>query len=328
MAVQEIAYVELYTRNSPAAVDYLTSSLGFTRVADSVLADRSSVLLRQGEAQLILTSGRGIWKFLDEHGDGIADIALTCDEVGATGRAAQAAGAQVCSPRSGDPVVSGFGGVCHTLLPSADSAAPKLPSGRRWTATPGAPTRPVGRVRSLDQVALCLEGGSLAAHADFYQKAFGFTRRSTEHIDLGEQAMDSVVLSNACERAVFTLLAPDRAKDSGQLDAFLARNGGPGVQRLAFLVEDLLAAAHDFRDRGAEFLSTPDTYFQLVAERITGMRDELLEPHGEMLQLFSRSPFERDTLFFELVQRHGARQFGDSNLRSLYEAVERDRLTA
>ena len=99
MAVHDIAYVELFTRDKVSAVDYLVSAMGFTRVADSVEYDRSSVLLRQGEVQVVVTSGRGIWKFLDEHGDGVADLALTCDDVEATAKAATAA-AQAAEPQA------------------------------------------------------------------------------------------------------------------------------------------------------------------------------------------------------------------------------------
>ncbi|MER6129257.1 VOC family protein [Streptomyces sp. NPDC001795] len=159
MAVHDIAYVELYTRDKVSALDYLVSAMGFTRVADSVEFDRSSVLLRQGEVQLIVTSGRGIWTFLDEHGDGVADIALICDDVRTTSDAATAAGATVTTFAKRGPVVSGVGDVCHTLLPADDSAT-GLPVGRNWVVAPGAPMRPTGRIQRLDHVAVCLEGAA------------------------------------------------------------------------------------------------------------------------------------------------------------------------
>jgi 4-hydroxymandelate synthase len=339
MAVQDIAYVELYTRNKVSTVDYFVAAMGFTRVADSVEVDRSSVLLRQGEVQLIITSGRGIWEFLDEHGDGVADIAMTCDDVAVTCDAAVAAGARPPGPTQGDPVVPGFGGVSHTLFPPAGSPATRLPAGRRWAPTPDSPARPTGRIELLDHVAICLEGGSLERYADFYRDAFGFSRYSSEYVAVGGQAMDSIVVRSASERVIFTLVAPDPAKEPGQLDAFLERNGGPGVQHLAFRVEDIIPAVHEFRDQGVEFLSTPSTYYDMLTERFADLRDEITQlkdaqvladrdEWGRLLQLFSRSPYERNTLFFELIQRRGSRGFGSANIRALYEAVERDRLTA
>lgn len=160
-----------------------------------------------------------------------------------------------------------------------------------------------------------------------------------EYVALGGQAMDSIVVRSASGRVTFTLVAPDPTKNPGQLDAFLERNGGAGVQHLAFLVDDIIPAVHEFRERGVEFLSTPGTYYDLLLERFPEMWDQITEllaaqvladrdEWGHLLQLFSRSPYERNTLFFELIQRQGSRGFGSANIRALYEAVERDRLTA
>ncbi|MFJ9373231.1 4-hydroxyphenylpyruvate dioxygenase [Streptomyces sp. NPDC101455] len=338
MTVHDMAHIELYTGHAPPTIDYFVSGMGFTRVADRVEADRSSILLRQGETRLIVTSGRGIWKFLDRHGDGIADIALTCDDVTETRDAALAAGAESFAPAYGNPVVSGFGSVTHTLVPHPrDPDA--WPAGRAWESAPPARNVDTGRVRLLDHVAVCVEGSALKDYAGYYGAAFGMSPYSSEYVAVGDQAMDSIVVRSASGRVTFTLVAPDPTKSPGQLDAFLDRNGGPGVQHLAFLVDEIIPAVREFRDRGVEFLSTPDTYYEMLADRFTGMRERIAELRatqiladrdewGYLLQLFSRSPYERNTLFFELIQRQGSRGFGSANIRALYEAVERDRLAA
>ncbi|SCF97905.1 4-hydroxyphenylpyruvate dioxygenase [Streptomyces sp. Ncost-T10-10d] len=340
MAVQDIAYVELFATDKVSAVDYFVSALGFTRVADSVETDRSSVLLCQGQTRLVVTSGRGIWKFLDQHGDGIADIAMTCDDVTAVGEQAVAVGAMQLSSARGNPAVQGFGGVAHTLLPAAAHAADGLlADGRRWTPIPAAPPTEPGGIRLLDHIAVCVAGDTLGEYADFYRDAFGFSRYSTEYVAVGGQAMDSIVVRSASGRVTFTLVAPDPAREPGQLNAFLERNGGPGVQHLAFLVDDIIPTVARSRERGVEFLSTPDSYYDLLAERFEGMAEQVTELRkaqvladrdewGDLLQLFTRSPYERNTLFFELIQRQGSRGFGSANIRALYEAVERDRLTS
>ncbi|MDH6217856.1 4-hydroxyphenylpyruvate dioxygenase [Streptomyces pseudovenezuelae] len=339
MPVHDIAHVEMYTRDKAATADYFVSAMGFTWVADCVEVDRSSVLLRQGDLHLVVTSGPGVWKFLDKHGDGVATIALTCDDVAATHDAAVAAGARSVGTPYGSPVVTGFGDVTHALLPVTARSATYLPPGRRWTAAPEPSARPEGPIRLLDHVAVCVEGGSLDRHADFYQDAFGFARYSSEYVAVGGQAMDSLVVRSASERVIFTLVAPDPSKEPGQLDAFLQRNAGEGVQHLAFLVDDIIPAVRACRDRGVEFLSTPDTYYEMLADRLTGLNEEIAglrdaqvladsDEWGYLLQLFTRSPYERNTLFFELIQRQGSRGFGSANIRALYEAVERDRLTA
>lgn len=337
MAVQEIAYVELYVDDLHSAVDYFTSGLGLVETARSVSTDRTCSLLEQGTVHLVVTSGPATRDFLDEHGDGIADIALTCDDVAQVGDAARTAGARVSTRADGTPVVLGFGDVSHTLLPSGGDPGTVVATGRPWTASSQAPRSTSGRCRRLDHLAVCLPAGSLDRYADFYRDSFELTRYSSEYIDTGLQGMDSIVVRNASERVTFTLVAPSQGREPGQLDAFLSRNGGPGVQHVAFLVTDIVPAVHECRERGIEFLSTPDTYYALLEERFGDMRDQIADLRaaqvladrdewGYLMQVFSRSPYERNTLFFELIQRQGSRGFGSANIRALYDAVERDRL--
>jgi 4-hydroxymandelate synthase len=343
MAVRDIGYVELYTNDKRSAADYFVSSLGFTLVAESADGDSDSVLLRQGAVQLLVTAGPATRAFLDAHGDGVADIAFTCDDVSATCAAAVAAGAEIVGSLAGSPVLSGFGGTCHTLLPSA-AAAGQLPAGHAWRVQSAEPA-PAGlagqggRILLLDHIAICIEAGALEYSADRYQEAFGLARYSSEYVEFGDQAMDSIVVRSPSGGTTFTLVEPDPAKSAGQLDAFLERNGGQGVQHLAFLVDDILPAVSEFRCRGVEFLRTPESYYEKLAERLAGMTAEIAglraaqvladrDEWGYLLQLFTRSPYERNTLFYELIQRRGARGFGSANIRALYEAVERDRLAA
>ncbi|MFE9426140.1 hypothetical protein ACFYNO_24630 [Kitasatospora sp. NPDC006697] len=208
MAVQDIAFVELYTRDKVSAVDRLVSATGFTRVADSVAADRSSVLLRRGGAQLVVTSGRGIWRFLDDHGDGVADIAFGCADVARAEAAALAAGAQPAGPDRGLPVFAGFGAVVHTLVPLR-----ALPPGRNWTPVPGPAAGPAVR---LDHLAVGLPAAAVPRYARLYRDAFGLDRRD-------EAAADRVALRAAGGRTLLTLAAADT---------------GPEVRHLAFRTGD------------------------------------------------------------------------------------------
>lgn len=346
MTAHDIEFIELYAGDEETAVEYFVSSLGFTRVADSASDREHSVLLRQGAVRLIVTGGRATEEFLDCHGDGIANIAFACDDVARTVESALAAGASLVTPVPTRPVVSGFDEICcHTLV--ARAAEPSLPGDRPWMpvraasaqATVRLPAQDPGRILLLDHVAVCVEGGSLDACANFYTNGFGIGRYSSEYTEIGDQAMDSIVVRSPSGGITFTLLAPDVTKNPGQLDAFLSRNSGPGVQHLAFGVDDIVSAVHELRDRGVEFLHTPAAYYEMLASRLPGIRAEIADLRaanvladrdewGYLLQLFTRSPHERNTLFYELVQRRGARGFGTANIRALYEAVERDRLAA
>jgi len=224
-------------------------------------------------------------------------------------------------------------------VPAPAGAYRRLPAGRLWSTVPDVQASPPGRIRQLDHVAVCVPGAALAYFADFYGRAFGMPRYSSEYLALGDQAMDSIVVRSPSGGVTFTLVAPAPAKSAGQLDAFLARNDGAGVQHLAFGVDDIIGAVGEFRGRGVQLLSTPGRYYDELVRRLPGMQAEIADLRaggiladrdewGYLLQLFTRSPYERNTLFYEFIQRRGARGFGSANIRALYEAVERDRLAA
>lgn len=332
MAAQDIEYVELYTSDMPSAVDYFVSSFGFTPMAECAEDGNRSLLLRQGTVQLVVTAGRGTEEFLEAHGDGIADIAFGCDDPAGTCERAVAAGASLASRVPGQMAVSGPGGMRHTLV--ARSAGASLPVDRPWRPLSDAPARP-GRIWLLDHVAILVEGGTMAAYADFCGEAFGLARYSGEYVEIGEQAIDSIVVRSPSGGITFTILEQDQSRKPGQLEGFIARFGGPGVQHLAFLVDDIVSAVREYGAKGVEFLHTPGAYYDTLTRRLPGISDEIAalratdvladsDEWGYLLQLFTRSPYQRNTLFYELVLRRGARGFGAANIKALYEAVERD----
>jgi 4-hydroxymandelate synthase len=336
MAAQDIEYAELYTSDMPSAVDYFVSSFGFTWMAECVGDGSRSSLLRHGTVQLVVTAGRGTEEFIEAHGDGIADIAFGCDNPARTCERAVAAGASLINRAPGKLVVSGLGDTRHTLV--TRSAGASLPSDRAWKPVSRAPARP-GRIWLLDHVAIIVEGGTLTDYANFCTEAFGLARYSGEYIEIGEQAIDSIVVRSPSGGITFTILEQDQTKKPGQVEGFISRHGGPGVQHLAFLVDDIVSAVHEFRSRGVEFLHSPNAYYDMLARRLPGIKVETADLRatnvladrdewGYLLQLFTRSPYKRNTLFYELVQRRGARGFGTANIRALYEAVERDELGA
>ena len=343
MAVLDIEYVEYFTDEAAAAAEYYSTMFGFTPVARNQAATTDSLLLTQGAVRLVVTSGPATQEFLAAHGDGVADIALSCDDPEYTLRTAAAAGAAVTRSERGRPVVSGFGDVCHTLFTSrgADLLS-RLPHGPGWRPLDGgqAPAIIAGdgdRIRLLDHVAVCIEGGTLPEVANYYTAALGLERYSSEYVTMGDQAMDSIVVRSGSGLVTFTFVAPVPGKSPGQLDGFLRRNSGPGVQHLAFLVDEIIPAVREYQDRGVEFLDTPGGYYDALAERFAGMREEIgdlrstnvladRDEWGYLLQLFTRSVTERNTMFCELIQRRGSKGFGSSNIRALYEAVERDRI--
>jgi len=332
MAAQDIEYVELYTSDMPSVVNYFASSFGFTPVAECEQDSSRSLLLRQGTVQLVVTAGREAEEFLETHGDGIADIAFGCDDPAVTCERAVAAGASLASPALGRMAVSGPDGMRHTLV--SRSVGIGLPCHRPWRSLSGTPTRP-GRIWLLDHVAILVEGGRLAGYADFCGEAFGLARYSGEYVEIGEQAVDSIVVRSPSGGITFTILEQDQARKPGQVEGFISRYGGSGVQHLAFLVDDVVSAVYEYSAQGVNFLRTPGAYYDALARRLPGIADEVAalraadvladrDEWGYLLQLFTSSPHPRNTLFYELIQRRGARGFGAANIKALYEAVERD----
>lgn len=332
MAAQDIEYIELYAGDEQAAVEYFVSSFGFTRIAESAGEDAHSTLLRQGSAQLVVTAGRGTEEFLESHGDGVADIALACDDAEQTRAMALATGAVPIRPESGKRVVSGFFGVRHTLV--TRSARNRVPADRSWSRVQEISERAQGHIRLLDHVAVCVDSGTLAECADFYASGFGIPRYSSEYVEIGEQGLDSIVVRSPSGGITFTILEQDPMKKPGQIQGFLSRNDGPGVQHLAFLVDDILSAVHEYGGRRIDFLRTPGPYYDILTDRLPDIRDEIADLRsanvladrdewGYLLQIFTYSPYQRNTMFYELVQRRGARGFGGANIKALYEAVER-----
>jgi 4-hydroxymandelate synthase len=314
-----IEYLEFFTRDLEVTVGFLTQSFGLTPVESLATTDRQSTLLRQAGMRLLVTAGPATQQYLEAHGDGIAIIAISCDDVAATRAAATAA----CAQLRGDVVVPpGHGDMGYRLLPQAPA-----------TAMPSEDAQ--ARIRCVDHLAVCVEAASMGSAERFYADAFGLQRYSGEYVAIGEQAMDSVVVRSPSGGLTLTLLEPDPSRKPGQIDAFLERNGGPGIQHVAFLIDDIVGAVRAYRETGIEFLPTPGSYYDVLVSRVGQMAesvDDLRDTNvladrdewGYLLQIFTRSPCPRDTLFFELIPRHGARGFGSANIRALYEAVERE----
>ncbi|MCB5906279.1 VOC family protein [Streptomyces pinistramenti] len=257
MTVRDISHVELYTRDKVAAVQHFVSAMGFTRVADSVEVDRSSVLLRLAGFHLVVTSGWGTWKYVSEYGAGVADVAVRCADVAATRDAALAAGATVEHSPQGNPVVSGFGGFSHTLLPAARREGHSLPAGRRWTATPGAPSEPAAPARLPGSLAFRLPADDPGGYAAFCEEVFGFARLAAGRVPRSGRPAGSVAVRGASEQVALAL-PPAACHGPGERGAFLDGSDGAEADRLVFLVDDMPSAAREFDDLGVRFLDPFD----------------------------------------------------------------------
>jgi 4-hydroxymandelate synthase len=189
-------------------------------------------------------------------------------------------------------------------------------------------------LRAVDHLAVCLAAGDLPGTVDHYQKVFGLAPVFQERVTVGRQAMNSTVVQSPDGAITVTLLEPDARLDPGQIDGFLARHGGAGVQHVAFLTDDIVGAVQALGAGGTRFLATPSSYYDAVADRLGPTTADLeqlrrhdvlidRDPWGEILQVFTDSMHVRRTYFTEIIERRGAKSFGSGNVKALYEAVRR-----
>lgn len=350
MTAHSVDHVEFFVGDVNQASHYYCSTYGFRVVAEAGpltgLAGARSLVLAHGGVRLVLTSalhaGHAASHFVRKHGDGIRDVALrSTDAAGDFARAVAAGADPVSAPETFEDAggrvvratIAATNDLVHTFIERDDPSGPFLPQ-RYLPVDDGAAD--AGLLRSVDHLAFVLRAGSLDTMVDFYGRALGLKHTYDEYIVVGGQAMASKVVQDETRGITFTMVEPDPTSDRGQLNDFLDGFDGPGVQHVAYATDDIVTAARELRRSGVELLSTPAGYYASLAERgievgvdpavlqelgLLADRDEW----GQLVQVFTRSPYARRTVFFELIQRLDARTFGSGNIKALYEAVERER---
>ncbi|HET7045113.1 MAG TPA: 4-hydroxyphenylpyruvate dioxygenase [Gaiellaceae bacterium] len=346
-------HLELWVGNAKQAAFYYERAFGFRRAAysgpETGVRDRCSYLLVQGEVRLVVSSAlredHPIARFACTHGDGLRDIALTVPSASEAYRQAVQRGARgVAEPRTVEDdfgrvelaSIATYGDVIHTFVDRNDYAGPFLP-GFVEQATPGGEPEPAGLLQ-IDHVVGNVELGRMDAWVEFYERVFGMTEMlhfSDEDISTEYSALMSKVMSDGEGRVKFPINEPAEGKRKSQIEEYLEFNGGPGAQHVALSTADIVGTVEDLSRRGVVFLGTPEAYYDDVGARV-GEIDESWDDlrrlriladrddEGYLLQIFTKTAQDRPTLFFEVIERHGARGFGDGNFKALFEAIERE----
>lgn len=354
MRIEGVDHVEFYVGDAQQYAFYLCTAFGF-RVCgqggpETGLADQRSLLLRQGGIRLLLTSALNerhpAAQYVARHGDGVAAIAFEVDDAAEAFATTVSRGAtpveqpavhQAGADRVVTATVLGFGDVGHRFVQRSGDPEAFLP-GAVDMFVPD-PEQGLDLLGVVDHAAICVPSGELGPTVEFYQRVFGFTQIFEEFIEVGEQAMDSKVVQSPSGKVTFTLIEPVADRQPGQIDAFLARHDGAGVQHLALLGDDIVGAVRTLEDRGVRFLQTPEAYYSELEERLGSPElktSDLRETNvlvdqdhwGQVFQIFTESMHVRRTFFWEVIDRHGARTFGSGNIKALYAAVARERATA
>jgi len=272
----------------------------------------------------------------------VRDIALWVDDAAAAfaetvRRGAQPAG-EPREERDGHGVlrraaIRTYGDTIHSFVERKDY---------RGLFAPGFVARPEGRgdagLLRVDHIVGNVELGQMDRWVAFYRDVLGFSQFlhfDDRDISTEYSALMSKVMANGNERIKFPINEPAQGKKKSQIEEYLDFYRGPGVQHVALATDDILATVGALRDRGVEFLQVPDSYYDEVPGRV-GKIDEDLGPlqelgilvdrddEGYLLQIFTRPVEDRPTLFYEIIQRKGARSFGKGNFKALFEAIERE----
>jgi 4-hydroxyphenylpyruvate dioxygenase len=351
MPLLGIDHVELYVGNATQAAYWFTNALGFREVAyaglETGVRDRASHVLEQGRVRIVLTAPMlgtsEIARHVGAHGDGVKVIALSVPDAGHAYRYAVQHGALgVREPweetDEGGSVrmatVATYGETVHTFVERNGYAGAFLP-GFAATESGGGD---IGLFAGIDHVVGNVELGRLDEWVGYYERVFGMTEMihfSDEDIGTEYSALMSKVMADGKGRVKFPINEPAEGKRRSQIEEYLEYYGGPGAQHIALATTDIVATVKELKRRGVRFLDTPASYYQELPARIGEIDEDLADlrelgiladrdDEGYLLQIFTQTIGDRPTVFLEVIERHGARGFGEGNFKALFEAIERE----
>lgn len=351
-------YIEFYVGNARQAAHYYVSAFGFNIVAyrgpETGVRDRASYLLQQDKIRVVLTTAirpdisaeaKQIADHVYRHGDGVRDLALWVDDArDAYAKAVERGAESVHEPRvmrddDGEVVIAAiktYGDTIHSLVERKNYKGLFMPGYR--PVTPSYQPASVG-LMYVDHCVGNVELGKMNVWVDFYATVMGFRNLLTfddKTISTEYSSLMSKVMANGNDRIKFPINEPAVGKKKSQIDEYLDFYGGPGVQHMALATDDIIGTVTKLRDRGVQFLSgVPGAYYSELQERV-GKIDEPVgqladlgvlvdrDPDGYLLQIFTKPVEDRPTVFFEIIQRKGAKSFGAGNFKALFQAIERE----
>lgn len=346
-------YVEFYVGNAKQAAHFYKTAFGFQSLAyagpETGIRDRASYVLVQDKIRLVLTTplypDHPINEHLVKHGDGVKVVALWVDDATKAFEETTKRGAKPylqpehLMDEDGEVVRSGihtYGDTVHIFVERHSYNGTFMPGYKAWNSSYN--PEPVG-LKYIDHMVGNVGWGEMDTWCAFYRDVMGFDQLVSfddKDISTDYTALMSKVMSNSNERVKFPINEPAEGKKKSQIEEYLDFYNGPGVQHIAVATDDIVDTVSQLRARGIEFLEVPDSYYgEVLTNRVGEIEEEmeLLRKHrilvdrdedGYLLQLFTKPVEDRPTLFFEIIQRKGARSFGKGNFKALFEAIERE----
>ncbi len=345
-------YVELYVGNAKQAAYYYKAAFGYQSLAyagpETGVRDRASYVLQQGKIRLVLTtalkSDHIISEHVRKHGDGVKILALWVDDAYKSYEETTKRGAksylepQTITDEHGEIKMAGiytYGETIHMFIERKNYNGPFMPGYKAWDSPHV--TKDAGLLY-IDHCVGNVGWNRMNPTIKWYEDVMGFVNILTfddNDINTEYSALMSKVMSNGNGYVKFPINEPAEGKKKSQIEEYLDFYEDEGVQHVAIATNDIIATVRDLKSRGVEFLDTPDSYYEDLFNRV-GKIDEDLAPlqelkilvdrddEGYLLQIFTKPVEDRPTLFFEIIQRKGAKSFGAGNFKALFESIERE----
>ena len=350
-------YIEFYVGNAKQASHFYRAAFGFQLVAyrgpETGQRDRASYLLQQGKIRFVFTTAirpdlsddaMRVAGHVNRHGDGVRDIALWVDDARDAFQKAVERGAEpveeptVLHDDDGEIVIASFkiyGETIHSLVERKNYRGLFMPGYREVHPSFAPPD--VG-LKYVDHCVGNVELGKMNHWVEFYAHVMGFRNLLSfddKTISTEYSSLMSKVMANGNDRIKFPINEPAKGKRKSQIDEYLDFYDGPGVQHMALATDDIIRTVSTLRDRGVEFLSVPTTYYDELQGRLGKIDEDVgslaklgilvdRDPDGYLLQIFTKPVEDRPTVFYEIIQRKGAKSFGAGNFKALFEAIERE----
>jgi len=343
-------YVELYVGNAKQAAHYYKTAFGFQSLAyaglETVMRDQVSYVLKQDKIRLVLTtplnSENPVSEHIRKHGDGVKVIALWVDDARKAFEETTSRGADIYfepiteQDAYGEVVRAGirtYGETVHIFVERKNYGGIFLPGFVAWESEYN--PEPTG-LKYIDHMVGNVELGAMNKWAAFYAEVMGFANLITfDDKDIATEytALMSKVMTNGNGRIKFPINEPAKGLKKSQVEEYLDFYEGPGCQHIAVATDDIVFTISEMRRRGVEFLYVPGKYYDTVQERVGAIAEDMAklkslgimvdrDEEGYLLQIFTKPVEDRPTLFFEIIQRKGAKSFGKGNFQALFESIE------
>ncbi len=344
-------HLEFYVGNAKQSAYYYQSAFGYDLVAyagpETGVRDRASYVLQQGKVRLVLTTAMHpeseVSEHVKQHGDGVKVLAIQVEDAykafeETTKRGAKVAmEPQILTDEHGEVKVAAihtYGETIHKFVERTNYKGAFMPG---YEPRQGIKAESVGLMH-VDHCVGNVELGDMNKWVKFYEDVMGFKLLITfddQDISTEYTALMSKVVSNGNGYIKFPINEPAEGRKKSQIEEYIEFYNGAGVQHIAIATNDILHTVGELRNRGVDFLYVPENYYDDLEERV-GKVDEDMEDlrrlnilvdrddEGYLLQIFTKPVEDRPTLFYEIIQRKGAKSFGKGNFKALFEAIERE----